>query len=186
MPSGGQTVSWKMRTLPKGNLHDTQTGMNVSYLSWEADTTAAIETFVPNRPSLHDSNYALVSLRQLTPYLDKALLALGIHTAARTSFITYWLPSFNKHKNIALRFLPREVYEKAAPLDVQPKPDVIARVFLLFEGVEDADLEYWLGSAQQADGPVDFWAVAVGIDKARVLDSSAFRVIEWGGMEIRG
>ncbi|KAH6904679.1 hypothetical protein BKA70DRAFT_1565649 [Coprinopsis sp. MPI-PUGE-AT-0042] len=202
-PDGGQTVAWTVTTLPDGNLRETQTGLDVSYLYWEADTTAvglwspppsplanesghAIETFIPSRPSLHDLNSVLVARQELTPYLDKVLLALGLHTEARTSFITYWLPSFNKHKNIALRFLPQEAYEKAAPLDVQPKPDVIARIFMLFQGVIDTDLGYWCGAVERAKEPVEIWADVVGIDKGRVLDSSALRVIEWGGMEVRG
>ncbi|KAH6904694.1 ubiquitin-domain-containing protein [Coprinopsis sp. MPI-PUGE-AT-0042] len=202
-PIGGQTVSWTVQALPDGSLHETQTKMDVSYLYWEADTNAVgplspppsprangsghtIETFIPNQPSVNDLNSVLVPLKDLTPYLDKALFALGLHTEARTSFITYWLPSFNKHKNIALRFLPQEVYEKAAPLDVQPKPDVVARIFMLFQGIEDADLEYWRGAAQRAEESVETWAEVVGIDKARVLDPSSFRVIEWGGMEVRG
>jgi hypothetical protein len=48
---------------------------------------------------------------------------------------------FNKHKKTALRFfkLPEPVYEKAAPLDGQPKPEVVARVFMLFRGIGDAE-----------------------------------------------
>jgi hypothetical protein len=99
--------------------------------------------------------------------------------------IRYWLPSFNKHKNIALRFLPQHAYEKAAPLDVEPKPDVVARVFMLFQGVGDVDLEDWEGAAQRFKEPVERWADVIGIDKASVLDQSLFRVIEWGGMEVR-
>ncbi|KAH6886076.1 ubiquitin family-domain-containing protein [Coprinopsis sp. MPI-PUGE-AT-0042] len=202
-PIGGQTVSWIVQALPEGSLRETQTGLDVSYLYWEAATKVldlwspppsplangsvhTVETFIPNHPTLNDSSSVLVSLQELTPYLDKALLALGLHTEARTSFITYWLPSFNKHKNVALRFLPQEAYEKAAPLDVQPKPDVVARIFMLFQGIEDADLEYWRGAAQRAEESVEVWAEVVGIDKARVLDPSSFRVIEWGGMEVRG
>ncbi|KAH6904692.1 hypothetical protein BKA70DRAFT_528514 [Coprinopsis sp. MPI-PUGE-AT-0042] len=217
--TGGQTLSWIVKTLPDGSLHETQTKMDVSYLYWEADTNAVgswspppspianesgqtIERFIPNRPSLNDLNSVVVSLQELTPYLDKSLLAMGLHTEARTSFITfvhlsasmhnadntssYWLPSFNKHRNIALRFLPQEAYEKAAPLDVQPTPDVVARIFMLFRGVEDSDLEYWRAAMQKADDSAELWSDVVGIDKARVLDSSAFRVIEWGGMEVRG
>ncbi|KAH6904680.1 hypothetical protein BKA70DRAFT_1403189 [Coprinopsis sp. MPI-PUGE-AT-0042] len=192
-PAKGQAVSWTVVTLPDGNLRQTQTGLNVSYLYWEADTTAVglwsppasllangtgqdIETFIPNRPSLHVSNSVLFSLQELMPYLDKALLALGLNTEARTS----------NHKNVAMRFLPQEAYGKAAPLDVQPKPDVVARIFMLFQGIEDADLQKWGGASKRAEEPVELWAEVVGIDKARVLDQSAFRVIEWGGMEVRG
>jgi Ubiquitin family len=160
-----------------------------------------IERFIPNRPCLNDSNSVLVSLQDLTPYLDNALLAMGLNTEARTSFITfvglsatmcaadhlsrYWLPSFNKYKNIALRFLPQEVYEQAAPLNVQPKPDVVARIFMLFQGVDDVDLVDWKGAAMRLEEPAERWADVVVIDKAQVLDQGLFRVIEWGGMEVR-
>ncbi|KAG2740062.1 hypothetical protein P692DRAFT_20840935 [Suillus brevipes Sb2] len=43
--------------------------------------------------------------------------ALGLHTEARTSFITYWLTSFLKHEYIALRFVPQAAYERAASLN---------------------------------------------------------------------
>ena len=141
-----------------------------------------------------------MALPKLTAYLEKTLKALGLHTEARTSFITYvssyplkpkilnliryWLPLFNKHQNIAVRFLPQEAYEKAAPLEVEPKPDVVARIFMLFRGVNNDTLESWKGSARRVENPVEDWAKVVGIDPARVLDTSIYRVIEWGGMEV--
>jgi len=47
------------------------------------------ERFIPNDASLHDTNSALLATDKITPYLDSALKALGLHTEARTSFITY-------------------------------------------------------------------------------------------------
>ncbi|KAF7369527.1 hypothetical protein MVEN_00282500 [Mycena venus] len=43
----------------------------------------------------------------ITPYLDNILGALGLHTEARTSFITYWFPSLLKHTHVTLRFVAR-------------------------------------------------------------------------------
>lgn len=36
-PAGGQTITWIVKTLPDGSLRETQTGMDVSYLYWEAE-----------------------------------------------------------------------------------------------------------------------------------------------------
>ncbi|KAH6917586.1 hypothetical protein BKA70DRAFT_1139198 [Coprinopsis sp. MPI-PUGE-AT-0042] len=200
--AGGQSLRWSVTVKPDGTLREHQTGMDVSYLYWEADTTHLgisspppspllgidgyrQEQFIPNRPSVDDGNSVMLSLEKLPLYLDHALRALGLHTEARTSFITYWLPSFNKHKNIALRFLPQAAYEASAPLDVLPKPDVVARIFMLFQGVEECDVEHWPEAAQRVSQPVQKWQDVVGIDPSRVCDTTLYRVIEWGGMEIR-
>jgi len=48
-----------------------------------------IERFIPNDATLDDANSVLLATDKITPYLDSALKALGLHTEARTSFITY-------------------------------------------------------------------------------------------------
>ncbi len=51
-----------------------------------------------------------------------------------------------KHDFVALRFLPQASYEHAAPLDVEPKPDVVVRVFMLFKRVCEDEFDDWEGS----------------------------------------
>lgn len=115
--------------------------------------------FDPSRPIIVPEDSVLLSIDRIPTYLDHALKALTLHTEARTSFITfvllelkllylhssalfsYWLPSLLKHQHVALRFLPQEAYEDAAPMNVSPAPDVVTRVFMLFRGVEETD---WL------------------------------------------
>lgn len=96
----------------------------------------------------------------------------------------YWLPSFLKHKHVALRFLPQAAYEKTAPLSVSPAPDVVTRIFMLFKGVSDNELPIWPRSVDRCQKDISFWADRVGVDLARTLDAQLFRVIEWGGMEL--
>lgn len=52
---------------------------------------------------------------------------------------SYWLPSLLKHEHTALRFLPQAGYERAASLDITPKPDIVTRVLMLFQGVTETD-----------------------------------------------
>ena len=52
-----------------------------------------IEMFNPNDACLSDNNSVVISVDNVTPYLDTALKALGLHTEARTSFITFANPS---------------------------------------------------------------------------------------------
>jgi hypothetical protein len=101
---------------------------------------------------------------------------------------SYWLPDLLKHEYIALRFLPQASYEQAAQMRISPAPDVITRVFMLFCGVSPGDLGLWEQAAARAtadDGHPTFWTRVVGVDSARASDHSLFRVLEWGGMEVK-
>ena len=51
------------------------------------------EVFRPNLSGLSDEDSVVLPVSNVTPYLDTALAALGLHTEARTSFITYVAPS---------------------------------------------------------------------------------------------
>jgi hypothetical protein len=70
---------------------------------------------------------------------------------------------------------------------VSPTPDVVTRVFMLFRGVASADVQLWK-SASALTSVVDdaaSWTQVVGVDAARAHDVRLFRVLEWGGMEIK-
>ncbi|KAK4687810.1 hypothetical protein P7C73_g2300, partial [Tremellales sp. Uapishka_1] len=158
--------------------------------------------FQPARPVLDTTDPSAIALPadKVAMYLDKALRRLGLVSSvtipthassdavqqveARNSFITYWLPSILKHKYVALRFLPQTVYEPACPLDITPEPDVMTRVFMLFRGIDS--LDPWEEANKRAmDGIID-WRAVVGVaDEARQNDTQLFRVLEWGGMEIK-
>ncbi|KAJ7177128.1 hypothetical protein C8R46DRAFT_1188738 [Mycena filopes] len=199
LPSnGGQRIEWNVRTHLDGNLTETNTGLDVAYLFWEAHTNHGIppsppaspvlenfdttDCFSPLTSDLSPAGSVLIAVDSITPYLDKVLLALGLHTEARTSFITYWLPSFLKHKYVALRFVPQAAYEASAALDISPAPDVVTRVFMLFKGVTDDALNGWSEADAVNDG--ERWRQVVGVDVARAADATLFRVLEWGGMEV--
>jgi len=197
-----QSITWEVAAEPDGTLVNKSTGTEVSYLFWEAiaksylitpegsrATTPIedIESFDPSRPSVNPGDSVLLPIDKVSGYLDAALKALALHTEARTSFITYWLPDLHKHEYIALRFLPQASYEKAAQMRISPMPDVVTRVFMLFQGVAEDDLGVWSQAAARAtagDGAT-FWAQIVGVDAVRACDGGLFRVLEWGGMEIK-
>ncbi|RXW18594.1 hypothetical protein EST38_g7259 [Candolleomyces aberdarensis] len=198
----GQEVEWVVDALPNGTLKEIITGLEVSYLYWEAETTIhnmlsppaspllsstgiVVENFIPNRPTLNTTNSVLLEVGKITPYLDSSLKALGLHIEARTSFITHWLPPLLKHGYVALRFLPQSVYERATPLCLEPTPDVVARIFMLFRGVDGDSLDIWAEASERTKDAVEFWKDVVGIDVDRLQDASLFRVVEWGGMEVR-
>ncbi|KIJ91690.1 hypothetical protein K443DRAFT_135456 [Laccaria amethystina LaAM-08-1] len=197
-----EELEWKVRVCANGQLTEMNTGLDVAYLFWEARTDPSIpisppqspiighpssdvEVFNPNDACLSDNDSVVISVDIVTPYLDTALKALGLHTEARTSFITYWLPEMLKHKHIALRFVPQSTYERAAPLKISPAPDIITRVFMLFKGVDEGLLSDWPLARDRAHRSADFWKDVVGVNYERSMDESLFRALEWGGMEVR-
>jgi hypothetical protein len=167
-----------------------------------------METFDPARLSLNPGDSVLLPISKVPSYLDGALKALALHTEARTSFITlrtlfiltskktdgdlldrYWLPDMLKHEYVALRFVAQDAYEQAAPMRIAPAPDVVTRVFMIFRGVAEGDLGLWEAASARAavtggDGAT-FWVDVVGVDAARAADRGLFRVLEWGGVEVR-
>nr|VWP00154.1 Calcium-transporting ATPase (EC [Ganoderma boninense] len=157
----------------------------VSTLNPSPSPSSSSEYFDPAAPLLDPSSPTAVLLpfAALLPYLDGALQRLTLHTAARTDFVTYWLPLLAKQPFVALRFLPQPVYERAAELVVHPAPDVVTRVMMLFRGVPAAAAEsdVW-AAARRRVGEVD-WASVVGV-KPEATDKGRFRVLEWGAMEV--
>ncbi|KAG8968960.1 hypothetical protein FRB90_010781 [Tulasnella sp. 427] len=164
------SVSWKVDAEPNGSLWDKGSNTKVSYLFWEANVCQP-ETSV------------LLFVDECAGYLDRALRAMGLHTEAVTSFITYWLPCFMKHTYIALRFVPQIAFEEAAPLEVEPQPDVVTRIFMLFQPVSAAHVDEWTQASDRAVKDPSFWRDVVGIDVEKQKDPSLFKVVEWGGME---
>ncbi|GAA5890524.1 hypothetical protein JCM6882_002949 [Rhodosporidiobolus microsporus] len=194
---GSSTVVWTVDVGPEGQLVDKKSEVDLSYLFWEADAlhsttftstssviSNGVPAFNPSNPSLTALNGAALPLALFLPYLDKVLFNLSLHTSARTDFITYWLPHFNRiassGKHIAFRFLPQREYEQAARINVDPRPDVVTRVFLLFKGVKANEADQWR-EAESVD-----WVKEVGVDPDEVANEALFRVLEWGGMEVVG
>ncbi|KAG8911027.1 hypothetical protein FRC01_005972 [Tulasnella sp. 417] len=214
-----RTAEWDVVAQPSGMMAVKGSSTEVAYIFWEAETESHNHLpesppisrsstpllgagpgtmhprvgFVPGTTKCSPHDSVVLSLQDVPPYLEKTLLALGLHTEARTSFITlglgpqrsYWLPSFLKHEFLALRFIPQVDYEASAPLDFDPKPDVVTRVFMLFEGVPTDRLAEWEEARQRSSADVNMWKGIVGVEDTRQRDQNLFRVLEWGGMEVR-
>ncbi|KAI0750034.1 hypothetical protein C8Q80DRAFT_1120116 [Daedaleopsis nitida] len=162
LENGMEGVTWSVSAHPDGSMVSTDTGLELSYLFWEVLSNPAarpspppepidapramglhFEVFDPASPFLDPSSPTAVMLpvANLLPYLDSVLKSLTLHTSARNDFITYWLPALSKQPFVAVRFLPQAAYERAAELEVEPKPDVVTRVFMLFRGVREEEVE---------------------------------------------
>ncbi|KAI1782990.1 hypothetical protein LXA43DRAFT_1135999 [Ganoderma leucocontextum] len=161
---------------PDGTLVEKDTNLELSYLFQEDDSNASlppssplsaadvrVEHFDPAYPTLdyYDSPTAvLLPFAQLLPYLDVALKKLSLHTCAGTT------PSPTGFRSPSSRFgsFLRRRTNTRREVDIQPAPDVVTRVFMLFRGVsaEDAEDPTW-SAARARVGEVD-WVKVVGVE----------------------
>lgn len=211
--TGGDQIKWIVKAKSGGDvLVQEGSDKEAAYLYWEAmsnpessftsthllssdvtqdrtsetDLSTAI-SFDPASPSLMPQlpTTALLPFKIFVSELDTILGTLSMPLRARTDFITYWLPKFWGHTYIAFRFLPQSEYERAAPLRVHPAPQVVTRIFLLFKGLGEGDVETDVAweSARERAMKID-WKRVIGIDEEGAKGESKFRVLEWGGMEV--
>ncbi len=105
----------------------------------------------------------VIKKEETADFLEKSLITLGLNFKEANEFIIYWLPELEKHPYNLIHFSTKE-YEELAELTVDPKPDTIIRVFMVFKGL---------------DSPVE-------IKEQKLVPKSrkGFIVVEWGGSEI--
>lgn len=56
---------------------------------------------------------------------------------------------------------------------------------MLFRGITEDDLSHWEEARLRSLHDVSFWSEVVGIDVEQASNTSLYRILEWGGMEIR-
>ena len=56
---------------------------------------------------------------------------------------------------------------------------------MFFKSVDEGFLSDWPQARDRAHCSADFWKDVVGINCERSMGVSLFRVLEWGGMEVR-
>jgi len=94
-------------------------------------------------------------------FLDEKLIELGLIKKEADEFIEFWLPKMQEKNFYFITFMPKESFDKLAPLNIIPRPDTVIRVFMDFEGL-DEEIEF---TEQEIATP----------------ERNGFTVVEWGG-----
>lgn len=118
---------WFVTAQPNGTLKDQRTGKELYSLYYEADTTSS---FV-----LENSGF-IVKKDDLIPFLEEKLLLLGLTEREANEFIIYWLPILQDNNYNYIRFLEQSEINKLMPLDVNPKPQTVIRVLMVYKGLD--------------------------------------------------
>ncbi|KDR73262.1 hypothetical protein GALMADRAFT_251857 [Galerina marginata CBS 339.88] len=193
-----ESTTWKVVVHPSGVLTDQSDGFIISKIAWEAQKYCSpsleipdqggidTDSFNPNSIVLNDENAVLLSPGEYSFYtfFQRVLVPFGFNERARLHFMSVW-KDLEKHTKVAVRFLPQGFYSKAALLNVSPSPDVINRIFVLFQGVKESDLKDWPTALERGRSEDVSWCRdMIGGEFERASDGTLFRVLELGGMEI--
>jgi hypothetical protein len=148
---------WNGTAHPDGSMTIGKT--RYPYLFWEGKQENILQ--------LEDySTGFVVNREEITAFLEEKLTQMGLNDTEKTDFITFWGPRMANSGQGLAHFLFTEDYDHIATLDVQPKPQSVFRLYLLWTPL-DADLQ--LRPEPQT---------------LPVVDRTGFCVVEWGGSEL--
>ena len=153
-PKYDETNGWTVKTSADGVLTD-RNGRQYEYLYWEAD--------VDMDPDF--SKGFCVKGEDSAAFLEKALSDLGLSDTEANAFIMYWLPDLEENPYNVIAF-QTDAYEEVAKLNVDPLPDTVVRVNMLFYG---------------SDEYVEMEAQDLSAMNPSLEEREGFVLVEWGG-----
>lgn len=148
-PSGG----WHLTAKPNGQL-TMKDGTEYGSLFWEG---TGVSYEVPNEGFV-------VAKDNVSDFLANILPKYGLNEKETAEFIEFWIPELNKSKYYRLSFLT-DKFDKAAPLNVTPRPDTTFRIFM---------------DVKPLSRPIDIQEPAV-----KPFERRGFTLVEWGGLLYR-
>lgn len=144
---------WDVIAHPDGTITNLADGSTYYYLFWEGKSRVDWKI---------DKGF-IVSGDKTEAFLKEKLALMGLTPREYNDFITYWVPRM-KANNYNLLSFSDEQYQASTILDIEPKPDSLLRIFMLWKPIK-----------KQID-----------IDE-QILEPfvrNGFTVVEWGGAEL--
>ena len=153
---------WQFKTKKDENLTDKK-GKNYPYIFYEGLLNEKL------RFSQEKGRYFgnIVKKDSIINFLEKTLSELAFNEKEQTDFISFWGPRMSSYEKVFVQFLIGEEYDKIATLKINPKPDNLRRIYLIFSEISDTNTIY--------------------LERQRFypFNRSGFTVLEWGGSEIK-
>ena len=147
--------SWRVRALPDGTLTDLKTGRELYSLYYE--NVSAV-------PLPQTGEGFVVRGEDTAAFLEEKLALLGLTDREAEEFIVYWLPRLEDNAWNYIRFATPAELAAEMPLTIEPKPDTLIRVLMLWRVL---------------DGPIE-----VAEQPLETPTRTGFTAVEWGGTEI--
>lgn len=145
---------WSFIADPDGTIH--MNDKKYHYLFWDGKVN--IEKTV-----LSFTEGFVVDKKDLIAFFESKLQLMGLNSQETEDFITYWCPIMQVNEKNFIHFMFNEEYNKYATISIDPKPDHLFRVNMLWSKAKD---------------------MPVKEQKIESFKRSGFTVVEWGGTEI--
>lgn len=150
-------IGWNFIADPDGTIH--MNDKKYHYLFW--DGTTAIDN------STVDWNEGFIVERDsLVPFFEEKLMLMGLNSKEAEDYITYWCPRMVANEKNYIHFMFNEEYNEYAGLEVNPAPDKMFRVFMLWSKAEDNK------------------NTQVTPQSIESFERQGFTIVEWGGAEM--
>ena len=146
--------SWQVLAQPDGTLTNLADGREFSYLFWEGLSHWDYDL----------SEGFVVAGADTAEFLQEALETLGLTPKEYNEFIVYWLPKMQDNPYNLITF-QGEAYTSHAKLTIEPQPDSVLRVFMVWKVLDE---------------PIE-----VEEPELPSFQREGFAVVEWGGTEVK-
>lgn len=144
---------WNVIAQPNGTLTNRADGKEYSYLFWEGISNKSYDT----------TKGFVVRGSDTESFLQEKLAYIGLTPREYNEFIVYWLPLMQENKYNLITFAGEE-YENLAKLEINPKPDSILRVMMVYKPLK----KYKQIEPQEL----------------KPFVRKGFTVVEWGGTKL--
>ncbi|MBL7918726.1 MAG: hypothetical protein JNJ40_00340 [Bacteroidia bacterium] len=149
------TNGWSFTANPNGTI--LMNDKKYHYLFWDGKLT--IET-----DKLDLTTGFVIDKNNLVSFFEEKLKLMGLNSQEIEDYITYWCPRMSINEKNYIHFIFNDDYNKYASINVDPKPDQMFRVCMLWSKANENTL--------------------VKEQKIETFNRSGFTVVEWGGSEI--
>lgn len=143
---------WNVTAYPDGKIINHFDNQEYSYLFWEGQPKERIDWDL--------SKGFIVKGEDTKEFLQKTLSKIGLTPREYNEFIIYWFPQMQNNKYNLIHFAG-EQYTNNASLTINPRPDSVLRVFMVYKPLEKL--------------------IEIEEQKIKPFERKGFTVIEWGG-----
>lgn len=117
--------AWKVIANPDGRIYNLDDNQTYPYLFWEARCLEVDWDL---------STGFIVAGKDTGEFLQGKLSEIGLTRKETDDFIAYWLPQMQDNRYNLIHF-EGQAYENTVKLEVEPQPDSILRVFMVYKPV---------------------------------------------------
>lgn len=162
-----ENQTWSMN-LENNELTEVKSKQKYPYLFWESKQENVSFVGENIKQLKNEINGTIVSKTKIVSFLDSTLTNLGFNAQEKTDFITYWAPRMQNSNFYLIQFLQNNECEQIATYEINPKPDYLNRLYMLFMENETNNFHY-----------------KVMPQSLKSLERNGFYLVDWGGIQLK-